>query len=79
MLYEQAENGYLTIVRRLLLADYASFGTPRRNMIDAHECRNVCSPTGLEHMRADESWIDLCRQEAIAVVWPEVMSEELSG
>ena len=24
----------------------ASFGTPRRNMIDAHECRNVCSPTG---------------------------------
>ena len=24
----------------------ASLGTPRRNMIEAHECRNVCNPTG---------------------------------
>jgi hypothetical protein len=24
----------------------ASFETPRRNMIEAHECRSVCRPTG---------------------------------
>jgi hypothetical protein len=30
-------------------------------------------------MPFDESWIDLCAHEGIALVWPEVMSQALVG
>jgi hypothetical protein len=32
----------------------------------------------VENAPFDESWIDLCGREGIALVWPEVMSQALS-
>jgi hypothetical protein len=40
--------------------------------------RAVCAVIAIEQM-PDESWIDLCGREGVALVWPEVMTQAIGG
>jgi hypothetical protein len=43
------------------------------------ERRPLRAMIAVEQMPKDESWIDLCSREGVAVVWPEVMAQAIGG
>jgi hypothetical protein len=49
----------------------------RYRQLLAEPDRNVRAMIAIENAPFDESWIDLCGREGIALVWPEVMARAL--